>query len=186
MTKIQFTVALSFMVASAFAWASPTATINTSEGKIVVELNKEKAPKTVANFISYAESGFYNKTIFHRVIPNFMIQGGGFTQRMDQKKTKAPIPIESRNGLGNYVGTIAMARTNDPNSATSQFFINLKDNDFLNQSKAQDGYGYTVFGKVIRGMDVVRKIGRAPTTSRGYYDDVPVRPIVIESVTITK
>lgn len=166
------------------AWAEPTAVINTSEGKIVVELNQKKAPKTVANFVDYAKSGFYNKTIFHRVIGNFMIQGGGFTGDMNQKKTKAPIQNESSNGLRNTTGTIAMARTMEPNSATSQFFINLKDNDFLDKSNAGDGVGYAVFGKVVSGMDVVRKIGRAPTSSKGRMDDVPVRPIYIESVEI--
>lgn len=164
--------------------AAPTAVMNTSEGQIVIELDEQKAPKTVANFVKYAKDGFYSKTIFHRVIGNFMVQGGGFDEKMMQKTTRAPIAIESGNGLKNYTGTIAMARTNNPDSATSQFFINLKDNDFLNKDSSVDGHGYTVFGKVTQGMDVVRKIGRAPTTSRGFFDDVPVRPIVIESVKI--
>lgn len=182
----QGAAALAFALASCAALAAPTVAIDTSEGRIVVELDSQKAPKTVANFLEYAKSGFYKKTIFHRVIPNFMIQGGGFTERMDQKQTRAPIKAESQNGLKNLVGTIAMARTMDPNSATSQFFINLKDNDFLNRANSQDGVGYTVFGKVVQGMDVVRKIGRAPTGSKGFYDDVPIRPIVIENVQILK
>lgn len=170
--------------ACAAVLAAPMVEINTSEGKIVVDLNKKAAPETVNNFLKYADEGFYNGTIFHRVINNFMIQGGGFTTKMDQKKTKAPIRLEDKNGLKNTVGTIAMARTNDPNSATSQFFINLKDNDFLNGNAMKDGYA--VFGKVVQGMDVVRKIGRTPTTRKGFYDDVPVRPVIIESVKVLK
>lgn len=166
------------------AFAGQKVAINTSEGRIVVELDEQKAPKTCANFIKYAQEGFYNNTIFHRVIPNFMIQGGGFTASMQQKKTHAPIPLEAKNGLKNNVGTIAMARTNDPNSATSQFFINVKDNDFLNASGTNDGYA--VFGQVVSGMDTVRKIARKPTTSKGFYDDVPVRPIEIKSVELLK
>lgn len=180
--KIAATCVLSLSALAVMA--APTAVIKTSEGTITVELNEKAAPRTVANFVSYAKSGFYNKTIFHRVIPNFMIQGGGMTENLSQKRTNAPIKIESDNGLFNTVGTIAMARTSDPNSATSQFFINLKDNDFLDKRRAPDGYGYTVFGKVTSGMDVVRKIGRAPTTTKMMMGDVPIRPIVIESVTI--
>lgn len=165
-------------------YAGQKVAINTSEGRIVIELDEQKAPKTCANFLKYAKEGFYNNTIFHRVIPGFMIQGGGFTATMQQKKTLAPIPLEAKNGLKNNVGTIAMARTNDPNSATSQFFINVKDNDFLNASPTNDGYA--VFGQVISGMDTVRKIVRQPTTSKGYHDDVPVRPIEIKSVELLK
>ncbi len=166
------------------AFAGPKVAIDTTEGKIVVELDEKKAPKTCANFLNYVKSGFYKNTIFHRVIPNFMIQGGGFNSAMKQFKTNAPIPLEADNGLKNNVGTIAMARTNDPNSATSQFFINLKDNAFLNATAMNPGYA--VFGQVVSGMDVVRKIARQPTTSKGYHDDVPVRPIVIKSVEIVK
>lgn len=180
--KILFSALLAGTCAAAFA--APQAQINTTEGTIVVDLNEKAAPATVANFVKYANEGFYNGTIFHRVIGNFMIQGGGFDRSLNQKKTHDPIKLEDKNGLKNNTGTIAMARTNDPNSATSQFFINLKDNDFLNGNSVKDGYA--VFGKVTSGMDVVRKIGRAPTGSKGFMDDVPVRPIVIESVKIIK
>ncbi len=166
------------------AYAGQKVALNTTEGRIVIELDEQKAPKTCANFLNYAKEGFYNNTIFHRVIPGFMIQGGGFTASMQQKKTHAPIPLEAKNGLKNNVGTVAMARTNDPNSATSQFFINVKDNDFLNASASNDGYA--VFGHVVSGMDTVRKIVRQPTTSKGFHDDVPVRPIEIKSVEILK
>lgn len=167
----------------AAAIAAPTAVIKTSEGTITVDLNENAAPKTVANFVRYAKEGAYNGTIFHRVIPNFMIQGGGMDAAMKPKPAHEPIALE-RGGLKNTTGTIAMARTNDPNSATNQFFINLKDNDFLNTTAVNPGYA--VFGKVTSGMDVVRKIGRAPTTSKGFHDDVPIRPITIESVQILK
>ncbi len=176
-------IALSAVMAAS-AFAGPQVAIDTSEGRIVVDLDEKKAPKTVENFLNYVKSGFYAKTTFHRVIPNFMIQGGGFTAQMDQKKTDKPIVLEAKNGLKNNRGTIAMARTNAPNSATSQFFINLKDNDFLNASSSNDGYA--VFGKVVSGMDVVRKIARQPTTSKAGHDDVPVRPVIIESVTVLK
>jgi len=154
----------------------------TSAGDIVVELDAAKAPKSVANFVQYVKAGHYDGTIFHRVIPNFMIQGGGMTAEMKEKETRAPIPLESRNGLLNQRGTIAMARTADPNSATAQFFINVKDNDFLNQAQSRDGNGYAVFGKVIEGMDVVDKIRVTPTGP----GDVPVQPIVIKKATVEK
>lgn len=182
--KSKIALCLGLTLFSCVSMAGPKVQIDTTEGKIIVDLDEKAAPKTVANFLNYVNKGFYKDTIFHRVISNFMIQGGGFTRSMDQKKTDAPIVLEDKNGLKNNVGTIAMARTNDPNSATSQFFINLKDNDFLNGSSLKDGYA--VFGKVISGMDVVRKIGRAPTASKGFYDDVPVRPIIIRSVTVLK
>jgi len=156
----------------------------TSAGDIVVELDAAKSPKSVANFLEYVKAGHYNGTIFHRVIENFMIQGGGMTADMKEKETRAPIPLESRNGLTNQRGTIAMARTQDPNSATAQFFINVKDNDFLNQTQARDGNGYAVFGKVTAGMDVVKKIEGTPTTTRGPMADVPQKPVVIESATV--
>ena len=180
--KIVAAVLLS--AASAASFAAPMVEINTTEGKIVVDLNSKAAPVTVDNFLKYANSGFYNGTIFHRVINNFMIQGGGFDRNLHQKSTHAPIKLEDKNGLKNTVGTIAMARTNNPDSATSQFFINLKDNDFLNGTSTKDGYA--VFGEVVTGMDVVRKIGRAPTGSKGFMDDVPVRPVIIESVKVLK
>ena len=178
--------ALAILPAALAAQAAPQVKIETHMGDITVELNEKAAPKTVANFLAYVKSGFYKNTLFHRVIPNFMIQGGGFTSGMDEKDTRAPIPIESRNGLSNARGTIAMARTNDPNSATSQFFINVKDNHFLNASASRDGYGYTVFGKVIAGMNTVDAIARVKTHSVGYFDDVPIRDVVIKKMTIIK
>ena len=178
--------ALAILPAAIAAQAAPQVKIETNMGAFTVELNEKAAPKTVANFLAYVKSGFYKNTLFHRVIPNFMIQGGGFTSGMDEKDTRAPIPIESRNGLSNARGTIAMARTNDPNSATSQFFINVKDNHFLNANASRDGYGYTVFGKVIAGMNTVDAIARVKTHSVGYFDDVPIRDVVIKKMTIVK
>ncbi|HET8695412.1 MAG TPA: peptidylprolyl isomerase [Aquabacterium sp.] len=160
--------------------------IATTQGDIVVQLDAAKAPKTVDNFLQYVKSGHYNGTIFHRVIDGFMIQGGGFTPDMQQKPTRPPIPLESRNGLSNLRGTIAMARTNVPDSATAQFFINVKDNGFLDAARSPDGNGYAVFGKVVQGMDVVDKIRRVETTQRGPFGDVPVQPIIIKQVTIEK
>jgi peptidyl-prolyl cis-trans isomerase A (cyclophilin A) len=154
----------------------------TSAGDIVVELDPAKSPKSVANFLEYVKAGHYDGTIFHRVIENFMIQGGGMSADMKEKPTRASIPLESRNGLTNQRGTIAMARTSDPNSATSQFFINVKDNDFLNQAQSRDGNGYAVFGKVVQGMDVVDKIRTTPTGP----GDVPVQPVVIKKATVEK
>jgi peptidyl-prolyl cis-trans isomerase A (cyclophilin A) len=160
--------------------------LSTSAGDIVVELNAAKAPKSVENFVQYVKDGHYNGTVFHRVIENFMIQGGGMTEDLKQKPTRAPIPIESRNGLNNERGTLAMARTGDPNSATSQFFINVKNNDALDVANSQDGHGYTVFGKVVAGMDVVDKIRAVPTGTKGMYRDVPNQPIIIKSATLEK
>ena len=154
----------------------------TSAGDIVIALDAQKAPKTVANFLQYVKAGHYDGTIFHRVIGNFMIQGGGMTADMKEKETRAPIPLESKNGLTNQRGTVAMARTPDPNSATAQFFINVKDNDFLNQAQARDGNGYAVFGKVVEGMDVVDKIKAVPTGP----GDVPQQPVVIKKATVEK
>ncbi len=157
----------------------------TSMGDFTVELYPEKAPITVANFLQYVRSGFYEKTIFHRVINNFMIQGGGFERDLFEKPTKAPIKNESNNGLKNKVGTIAMARTPDPDSATAQFFINLKDNDFLDYTSPEpEKIGYCVFGKVTKGMDVVKQIGVSPTGSISRFSDVPIKPIKIISVTV--
>ncbi|WP_435548294.1 peptidylprolyl isomerase [Desulfobacterium sp. N47] len=159
--------------------------IQTNFGNIEIELASEKAPNTVKNFLQYVNSNFYSGTVFHRVIKGFMIQGGGFTKDMVQKKTLAPIAIESNNGLQNVRGTIAMARTGDPNSASSQFFINTKDNDFLNYSSpTARGYGYTVFGKVIKGMDVVDKIESVEISSKGFMGDVPVNPVIIEKISV--
>ncbi|MDT7515788.1 peptidylprolyl isomerase [Rhodoferax mekongensis] len=155
----------------------------TTAGNFTVELYSDKAPKTVENFVQYVKDKHYNGTIFHRVIPNFMVQGGGFTPTMQQKATRAPIPLEANNQLKNDRGTIAMARTADPHSATAQFFINVVDNQNLNAPRP-DGYGYTVFGKVIQGMDTIDKIRTVPTTSAGMYQDVPQTPIVINSATL--
>ncbi len=162
-----------------------TVHMQTSKGTIVLELDAEKAPETVANFLEYARAGFFDGTIFHRVIPGFMIQGGGFEPGMQQKSTRAPIKNEADNGLSNAVGTIAMARTPDPHSATAQFFINAKDNDFLNFSAPNaQGWGYCVFGKVTEGLDVVKEIERVATTSRDGHQDVPREDVVIESVSV--
>ncbi len=160
--------------------------IATSLGDIVVQLDAAKAPKTVDNFVQYVKAGHYNGTVFHRVIDGFMIQGGGMTPDMKEKPTRAPIPLESRNGLSNVRGTIAMARTNVPDSATAQFFINVKDNAFLDAARSPDGNGYAVFGKVVQGMDVVDKIRKVETGQNGPYGDVPVQPVIIKSATIEK
>jgi peptidyl-prolyl cis-trans isomerase A (cyclophilin A) len=164
------------------AAAGQTVKLATSLGDIVLELDAAKAPKTVENFVQYVKAGHYDGTVFHRVIENFMVQGGGMTADMNEKPTRAPIPLESRNGLANVRGSVAMARTADPNSATAQFFINVKDNDFLNQAQSRDGNGYTVFGKVVQGMDVVDKI-RATPTGPG---DVPLQQVVIKKATVEK
>ncbi|HEX2650382.1 MAG TPA: peptidylprolyl isomerase [Burkholderiales bacterium] len=165
------------------AAADPQVDMKTNLGTIRLELYPAKAPKSVANFLQYVKDGQFNGTIFHRVIPNFMIQGGGFDKSMKQKDTRAPIENEAKNGLKNDLGTIAMARTNQPHSASAQWFINLKNNDFLNYP-GQDGWGYAVFGKVVSGMDVVNKIAKVPTGSSGMHQDVPREPVVIESVTV--
>jgi len=167
----------------AAAGENPTALIRTSLGDIQIELLAEQAPVTVENFISYAKSGFYDGTIFHRVISHFMIQGGGFTPGMEKKATSEPITNEANNGLSNKRGTIAMARTNDPNSATSQFFINVQDNMNLDYT-GPGGWGYAVFGRVTGGMDVVDNIRAVETMKVGPYADVPVEPIIIEHVEI--
>jgi peptidyl-prolyl cis-trans isomerase B (cyclophilin B) len=156
--------------------------MQTSLGALKIEVFEDKAPITAQNFLSYVADGFFDNTIFHRVIPGFMIQGGGFEPGMKQKKTKATIKNESSNGLTNQRGTLAMARTSDPNSATAQFFINGKDNTFLDKAKAQDGVGYCVFGKVVEGMDVVDKIEAVKTGTRGGHGDVPQADVVIQSV----
>ena len=154
--------------------------LTTSAGEITLEMFADKAPKTVENFEQYVRDGFYDGTIFHRVINNFMIQGGGFEPGMTQKKTGAPIENEANNGVGNETGTIAMARTSDPHSATAQFFINVKDNEFLNHTApTSSGWGYCVFGKVVDGMDVVNEIKTAETTFRSGHQDVPAEDIVI-------
>ncbi len=166
---------------------NPRVVLETSKGKIVLELDAAKAPKTVANFLAYASSGFYNGTIFHRVIDSFMIQGGGFTADMKQKQAKAPIQNEADNGLLNVKYSVAMARTNDPHSASSQFFINTKDNGFLNHtSKSLQGWGYAVFGKVVEGFDVVDAIGKVPTMTKSGFQDVPAEAVTIKKATVLK
>jgi len=175
------------LLMSLTAWAAPTVEMTTSLGKVTIELNAEKAPKTVEAFLDNARRGFYDGTIFHRVIDGFMIQGGGFSPAMDEKKTLTPtLQNEATNGLKNDRGTIAMARTADPHSARVQFFINLKDNDFLNHKSAADprAFGYAVFGKVTSGMDVVDKIAKVPTGNAGPHQNVPTTPVVIQSVKI--
>jgi cyclophilin family peptidyl-prolyl cis-trans isomerase len=160
----------------------PQVLIDTSEGPIKVELYEKQAPITVKNFLKYVDDKFYDGTIFHRVIPGFMVQGGGFLPEMKEKQAYPPIVNESDNGLRNLRGTLAMARTSAPDSATAQFFINLKNNDFLDRASARDGVGYAVFGRVIEGMDVVDKIVAQPTGLRGPHGDVPVQDIIIKSV----
>ncbi len=160
-------------------------TIATTVGQMTLELDADNAPKTVENFLAYATSGFYDGTIFHRVINNFMIQGGGFTADMEQKPTQAPVDNEANNGLKNERGTIAMARIQDPHSATAQFFINVQDNDFLNHTGENlQGWGYTVFGKLTQGEEVLDKIRNVQTGSQGGHQDVPTDPIIIESISV--
>lgn len=175
-----FLISISLSVAA----TSITVEMKTNIGNVVLELYPDKAPKTVENFLQYVDSGFYKNTIFHRVIPNFMIQGGGFDTTFNQKPTRSPIQNEAANGLKNEVGTIAMARTTDPHSATAQFFINVANNGFLNyKTPNQNGYGYTVFGKVISGIDIVQKIASIPTGSGGPFPgDVPKTSIIIEDM----
>ncbi|EPQ7329145.1 peptidylprolyl isomerase [Acinetobacter baumannii] len=163
----------------------PQVELNTNKGRIVLELNTEKAPKTAANFLEYVRDGFYDGVIFHRVIDGFMIQGGGFDENFKEKATRDAIENEADNGLTNDVGTIAMARTQAPHSASAQFFINVKNNSFLNHtSKTAQGWGYAVFGKVVEGMDVVEAIKGVRTGNRGYHADVPLENVVIESAKI--
>jgi peptidyl-prolyl cis-trans isomerase A (cyclophilin A) len=167
--------------------ANPQVVVDTNRGSFTIELYPEKAPKTVANFMQYVNDGFYKGTIFHRVINRFMIQGGGFTPDMTEKNTGAPIVNEAGNGLKNDIGTIAMARTSDPDSATSQFFINLENNQFLNhQSPDPELIGYCVFGRVLKGMDVVREIASSQTGNVGPYSDVPKETVLINSIKVNK
>ena len=177
-------LATALIASSTAAMAAPTVDLQTTMGAIVIELDSEKAPLTVKNFLQYAQSGFYDATVFHRVIDGFMIQGGGFTKDMAEKPTNGTIVNESKNGLKNQRGTIAMARRAEPNSASSQFFINHKDNSGQLDYPSNGG-GYAVFGKVVSGMDVVDKIARLPTGNRGMHQNVPTEPVVIVSVKIT-
>ena len=188
----------------ASASSAPRVVLATSAGDITLELEPDKAPKTVANFLQYVKAGHYDGTVFHRVIDNFMIQGGGYTQEMKEKTTRAPIPLESSSGLENKRGTVAMARTSDPNSATAQFFINVADNDFLNYRKFDSDTtvetrsgprlvragtvvdGYAVFGRVVSGMEVVDKIRAVATGSRGPMENVPTQPVIIKSAKLAK
>jgi len=170
---------------AAYAEAGPRVKLDTSAGDILVELDQAKAPKTVENFLQYVKDKHYDGTVFHRVIDGFMIQGGGFTPEMQQKPTRAPIALEASNGLKNDRYTIAMARTGNPNSATSQFFINVKNNDSLNAPNP-DGYGYTVFGRVVGGTEVVDKIRAVQTGNKGGMQNVPLDPIIIKSATLAK
>lgn len=166
---------------------APVVQLETSMGQIVIELNQEKAPKTVENFLDYVNSGHYNGTVFHRVIDGFMIQGGGMDGSLSEKPTNAPIENEADNGLTNEIGTIAMARTNDPHSATSQFFINVNNNGFLNHTaKNPMGWGYAVFGKVTDGMEVVNEIKGVATGNQGFHQDVPKDPVIIISATVSE
>jgi peptidyl-prolyl cis-trans isomerase A (cyclophilin A)/peptidyl-prolyl cis-trans isomerase B (cyclophilin B) len=185
MIRIAF-LAIAMLVSSQVLAADPQVELKTSAGTIVVELFQEKAPRTVENFLQYARDGVYDGTIFHRVIPGFMIQGGGFTADFKQKPTRAPIRNEAENGLKNTTGTLAMARTSDPHSATAQFFINVADNGMLDfRFPTTEGYGYTVFGKVVKGMDVVSRIVKVPTGSGPPpHRDVPQKPIIIETARV--
>ena len=178
--------ALSVMAPAALAATqNPHVLLTTSAGNIELQLDSQKAPVSVENFLKYVNSGFYNNTTFHRVIPGFMVQGGGFNEQMQQKQPNPPIKNEADNGLKNDKGTIAMARTQDPHSATSQFFVNVKDNDFLNHTgKNAQGWGYTVFGKVTSGMDVIEKMRGVPTGRFGMHADVPKTPVTINSAKI--
>jgi peptidyl-prolyl cis-trans isomerase A (cyclophilin A) len=160
--------------------------LTTGMGEIVIEVDAAKAPKSADNFLAYVNAGHYDGTIFHRVIPDFMIQGGGMNADMQEKPTKAPIALESKNGLSNVRGSVAMARTSAPDSATAQFFINIKDNTFLDAANSRDGNGYAVFGKVVSGMDVVDRIWAVPTASKGGHQNVPVTPVIIRKASVEK
>lgn len=178
---------LSLLASFNLSAANPQVELKTSMGRITLELYADKAPQTVENFLQYVKDGFYDGTVFHRVIPGFMIQGGGFTPDLAQKKTRGPVKNEAANGLRNTAGTLAMARTSDPHSATAQFFINTGDNGDLDfRAPTPDGYGYCVFGQVVKGMDVVDKIARVKTGTRPPHGDVPLRPIVIEHASLVK
>ncbi len=177
---------LSLLLVQSAAAENPKVMLKTSKGDLKIELFADKSPVTVENFLSYVKDGHYDGTVFHRVIPDFMIQGGGYGSDLAEKKTKAPIKNEATNGLKNERGTLAMARTSDPNSATAQFFINTVDNAFLDHKDTGRGYGYAVFGKVVEGMDVVDSISKVPTAKKGMHQNVPVEAVVIESATVAE
>jgi peptidyl-prolyl cis-trans isomerase A (cyclophilin A) len=179
-------LAVPLCMAAAMPAMAQKVKLDTSAGSVVIELDAARAPKTVANFLSYVKAGHYDGTVFHRVIPNFMVQGGGMNAQMQERPTQAPIALESRNGLVNTRGSVAMARTAVPDSATAQFFINLKDNDFLNAANARDGNGYAVFAKVVSGMDVMDKIAAVSTASNGPHQNVPVMPVTIVKASVEK
>jgi peptidyl-prolyl cis-trans isomerase A (cyclophilin A)/peptidyl-prolyl cis-trans isomerase B (cyclophilin B) len=186
MLKILFTV-FTLLASFNLAAANPQVELKTNMGSITLELYADKAPLSTENFLQYVKDGHYNGTIFHRIIPNFMVQGGGFTPDFQQKKTRGPVRNEATNGVKNTLGTVAMARTPDPHSATAQFFINTADNEFLNfTAPTQQGHGYAVFGKVIKGMTVVEKIAGVATGDNPPHSDVPVKPVVIERATIVE
>lgn len=172
------------VIAAPLSAAAQKVRLATSEGDVVLQLDRDKAPKTVDNFVAYVKGGHYDGTIFHRVIDGFMIQGGGFDKDMKEKKTGAPIALENRGGLRNERGSVAMARTMDPNSATAQFFVNLSNNAFLDPANSRDGNGYAVFGKVVEGMDVVDRIKGVPTTTKGPHQNVPATPVLIRQATL--
>jgi peptidyl-prolyl cis-trans isomerase A (cyclophilin A) len=178
------------LLAALIAFAGPALAqkvrLATSAGDIVIELDAEKAPKTVDNFVQYVKAGHYDGTVFHRVIESFMIQGGGMKPDLSEKPTRAPIPLESGNGLNNVRGTVTMARTGVPDSATSQFFVNVVDNAFLDKANSRDGNGYAVFGKVVEGMDVVDKIKAVPVKNAGMHQNVPVTPVIIKKASLEK
>jgi cyclophilin family peptidyl-prolyl cis-trans isomerase len=182
-----FLAAITLFASFNLAAANPQVELKTNMGSITLELYADKAPQTTENFLQYVKDGHYNGTIFHRIIPNFMIQGGGFTPDFQQKKTRGPIRNEAGNGVKNTLGTVAMARTSDPHSATAQFFINTADNGFLNfTAPTQQGHGYAVFGKVIKGMAVVEKIAGVATGDKPPHSNVPMKPVVIERATIVE
>lgn len=186
-TALRGACALAAGLALCFPAIAQKVRLSTTAGDIVLQLEPEKAPKTVENFLAYVKAGHYTGTVFHRVINDFMIQGGGMTADMKEKATRAPIPLEARNGLSNTRGSVAMARTGNPNSATAQFFINVRDNDFLDAANARDGNGYAVFGRVVEGMDtVVDKIKTTPTGNKGGHENVPQQAIVINKATVEK
>ncbi|MDN3922027.1 peptidylprolyl isomerase [Roseateles violae] len=183
-TSIRRALALGVALLFTAAAQAQVVKLSTNQGDIRIQLDAQKAPKSVANFIQYVKAGHYNGTVFHRVIENFMIQGGGFTTKMEQRPTKAPIPLEVGNGLQNLRGSVAMARTADPNSATAQFFINTVDNPFLDAANARDGLGYAVFGQVIEGMEVVDKIRAVPVGDKGGHQNVPLTPVIINKAIV--